>query len=196
MGNPFQKLFSKVLWEEGLNTPMIGLDSAGKTTILYKLKLGEIRTWIPTIGLTAETLWYKKTRLSCFDVGGSGRIYPPLETHFGNINSLIYVIDSANHESFSIEENKKQIHYFFNLEKLKSLPILIFANKQDLPNSMNPQEIIETFDLNKFRDRKWLIQPCKAILGEGLYEGFKWLVSILQTQEFENKKENEKENEK
>lgn len=55
---------------------MLGLDAAGKTTIVYKLKLGEIVTTIPTIGFNVETVEYKKIQFTMWDVGGQHRIRP------------------------------------------------------------------------------------------------------------------------
>jgi len=50
MGNIFEKLFRGLFGKKEMRILMVGLDAAGKTTILYKLKLGEIVTTIPTIG--------------------------------------------------------------------------------------------------------------------------------------------------
>ncbi|RRT58789.1 hypothetical protein B296_00041932 [Ensete ventricosum] len=50
MGLTFTKLFSRLFAKKEMRILMVGLDAAGKTTILYKLKLGEIVTTIPTIG--------------------------------------------------------------------------------------------------------------------------------------------------
>ena len=72
---------------------MIGLDAAGKTTILYKLKLGEIVTTIPTIGFNVETLEYKNLKFTVFDVGGQDKIRP-LWRHYYEVEfiSIIFLI--------------------------------------------------------------------------------------------------------
>ena len=71
MGNIFAKLFPGV---KDTRILMVGLDAAGKTTILYKLKLGEIVTTIPTIGFNVETVQYKKINFTVWDVGGQGTV--------------------------------------------------------------------------------------------------------------------------
>ena len=62
MGITFSSLFSQLFGRRDMRILMVGLDAAGKTTILYKLKLGEIVTTIPTIGFNVETVEYKNIR--------------------------------------------------------------------------------------------------------------------------------------
>ena len=56
MGLTFSKLFDKLWGKKEMRILMVGLDAAGKTTILYKLKLGEIVTTIPTIGTNMQAI--------------------------------------------------------------------------------------------------------------------------------------------
>ncbi|KAK1316549.1 ADP-ribosylation factor 1 [Acorus calamus] len=74
MGLTFTKLFSRLFAKKEMRILMVGLDAAGKTTILYKLKLGEIVTTIPTIGFNVETVEYKNISFTVWDVGGQGYI--------------------------------------------------------------------------------------------------------------------------
>merc|ERR1711870_176385 len=73
MGSIFAKLYNP---KKEMRILMVGLDAAGKTTILYKLKLGEIVTTIPTIGFNVETVEYKKINFTVWDVGGQDKIRP------------------------------------------------------------------------------------------------------------------------
>ena len=73
---------------------MVGLDAAGKTTILYKLKLGDVVTTIPTIGFNVETVEYKNIKFTVWDVGGQDRIRPLWRHYFQNTQGLIFVVDS------------------------------------------------------------------------------------------------------
>ena len=85
---------------------MIGLDAAGKTTILYKLKLGEIVTTIPTIGFNVETLEYKNLKFTVFDVGGQDKIRP-LWRHYYEVKDLHY-IDNPFINLFFLSYNKNK----------------------------------------------------------------------------------------
>ena len=76
MGLTFSKLFDRLWGKKEMRILMVGLDAAGKTTILYKLKLGEIVTTIPTIGFNVETVSYKNISFTVWDVGGQHTIRP------------------------------------------------------------------------------------------------------------------------
>jgi len=83
------------------------------------------------------------------------------------------VIDSTDHERF--DEINEELQKLFREDDLKAIPILIFANKQDLPNAMSADEIAIRIHLNSIKDRKWHIQEASAKNGSGLYEGLEWL---------------------
>lgn len=86
----------------------VGLDAAGKTTILYKLKLGEIVTTIPTIGFNVETVEYKNICFTVWDVGGQDKIRPLWRHYFQNTQGLIFVVDSNDRERIVEAEKELQ----------------------------------------------------------------------------------------
>ena len=92
-----------------MNFPLtVGLDAAGKTTILYKLKLGEIVTTIPTIGFNVETVEYKNICFTVWDVGGQDKIRPLWRHYFQNTQGLIFVIDSNDRERITEAQDELQ----------------------------------------------------------------------------------------
>jgi len=155
---------------------MPGLDSAGKTTILYKLKLGEIVSTIPTIGFNVETVNYKNVRFTVWDVGGQDKIRPLWNFYFQNTQAIIFVIDSADIDRLEIaaDEFKKIV---INGEIDRDCKFLILANKQDLPTALTPEKIAEKLDLKSIKSDRWHLQGCCATSGDGLYEGLEWLAS-------------------
>merc|ERR1712013_244699 len=98
MGMGFAKALEKIMGKQEMRIPMVGLDCAGKTTILYKLKLGEIVTTIPTIGFNVETVHYNNTNFTVWDVGGQDKIRPLWRHYFQNTQGLIFVVDSNDQE--------------------------------------------------------------------------------------------------
>jgi len=66
-----------------------------------------------------------------------------------------------------------------NEEELRESVILVFANKQDLPNALSTSELTEKLGLHNLRGRKWFVQAACATQGTGLYEGLDWLSSEL-----------------
>jgi len=261
----------------------VGLDAAGKTTILYKLKLGEVVTTIPTIGFNVETVEYKNIsftvrrrrprstvaargrvdgveadanaaetdailrqrekslaetawrrprtsvgRPSTFavarrrshrqlatrtpparlrdpqrppklrerrlastawsgtqhvpqtqvwDVGGQDKIRPLWRHYYQNTQGLIFVVDSNDRDR--VDNARDELHRMLNEDELRESILLVFANKQDLPNAMSAAEMTDKLGLNGLRHRQWYIQACCATTGDGLYEGLDWLSATL-----------------
>ncbi|CAL9198591.1 unnamed protein product, partial [Musa hybrid cultivar] len=177
MGLTFGKLFSRLFAKKEMRILMVGLDAAGKTTILYKLKLGEIVTTIPTIGFNVETVEYKNISFTVWDVGGQDKIRPLWRHYFQNTQGLIFVVDSNDRDR--IVEARDELHRMLNEDELRDAVLLVFANKQDLPNAMNAAEITDKLGLHSLRQRHWYIQSTCATSGEGLYEGLDWLSSNI-----------------
>jgi ADP-ribosylation factor protein 1 len=173
MGLSFTKLFSRLFAKKEMRILMVGLDAAGKTTILYKLKLGEIVTTIPTIGFNVETVEYKNINFTVWDVGGQDKIRPLWRFYFQNTQGLIFVVDSNDRDR--VVEARDELHRMLNEDELRDAVLLVFANKQDLPNAMNAAEITDKLGLHSLRQRHWYIQSTCATSGEGLYEGLDWL---------------------
>jgi small GTP-binding protein len=166
----FSKFESRVI--------ILGLDASGKTTILYKIKLGEIVTTIPTIGFNVETINYGNADLTCWDVGGPDKIRPLWRHYYDNTSAIIFVVDS--NDVMRLDEAALDLGRVLREDELKDAIILVFANKIDLPHSVSVQHLTEVLGLKAIRLREWYIQGCCAITGEGLYEGLDWLVSALK----------------
>ncbi|KAI3887801.1 hypothetical protein MKW92_013910 [Papaver armeniacum] len=175
MGVTFTKLFSQLFAKKNIRILMVGLDAAGKTTILYKLRLGEIVSTIPTIGFNVENVEYKNISFTVWDVGGQDKIRPLWKYYYQNTQGLIFVVDSNDRER--IVEARDELHKLMNEDELRNAVLLIFANKQDLPNAMSAAEITDKLGLHSVRQRRWYIQSTCATSGEGLYEGLEWLSS-------------------
>ncbi|KAI1823978.1 ADP-ribosylation factor family-domain-containing protein [Xylaria intraflava] len=178
MGLAFSKIFDKLWGKKEMRILMVGLDAAGKTTILYKLKLGEIVTTIPTIGFNVETVEYKNIQFTVWDVGGQDKIRPLWRHYFQNTQGIIFVVDSNDRDR--IVEAREELQRMLNEDELRDAILLVFANKQDLPNAMNAAEITDKLGLHSLRNRAWYIQSTCATSGDGLYEGLEWLATTLR----------------
>lgn len=178
MGIYVSKLFQGLLGRKEMRILMVGLDAAGKTTILYKLKLGEIVHTIPTIGFNVETVEYKNISFTVWDVGGQDRIRPLWRYYFQNTQGIIFVVDSNDRDR--IGEAREELMRMLSEDELRDALLLVFANKQDMPNAMNAAEITEKLGLHSLRNREWFIQATCATRGDGLYEGLEWLSNNLK----------------
>jgi ADP-ribosylation factor protein 1 len=177
MGLAFSSVFQRMFGKEEKRILMVGLDAAGKTTILYKLKLGEIVTTIPTIGFNVETVEYKNISFTVWDVGGQDKIRPLWRHYYQNTQGLIFVVDSNDRDR--IDDAKEELHRMLNEDELRDAVVLVFANKQDLPQAMSAAEVTDKLGLQQMRNRNWFIQSTCATTGDGLYEGLDWLSRTL-----------------
>eukprot|EP00173_Palmaria_palmata_P003456 Plantae.Rhodophyta-Palmaria_palmata.ctg3617.p1 GENE.Plantae.Rhodophyta-Palmaria_palmata.ctg3617~~Plantae.Rhodophyta-Palmaria_palmata.ctg3617.p1 ORF type:complete len:181 (+),score=37.04 Plantae.Rhodophyta-Palmaria_palmata.ctg3617:187-729(+) len=177
MGLTLSKIFSNIMGKKDVRILMVGLDAAGKTTILYKLKLGEVVTTIPTIGFNVETVDYRNVTFTVWDVGGQDKIRPLWRHYFANTQGLIYVVDSNDRDR--IIEAKEELNKMVGEEELRNATVLVFANKQDLPNAMPVADLTNELGLPQMTNRKWFVQACCATNGTGLYEGLDWLTENL-----------------
>jgi len=166
---------------------MVGLDAAGKTTILYKLKLGEVVTTIPTIGFNVETVEYKNICFTVWDVGGQDKIRPLWRHYYQNTQGVIFVVDSADKDRLESKTKDSsgtsaydELSRLLGEDELKDAALLVFANKQDLPGAATVNEVSSKLGLNNIRNRKWFIQACCATDGSGLFEGLDWLSDTLK----------------
>jgi small GTP-binding protein len=174
MGNFFSNIFTNLFKTKEARILMVGLDAAGKTTILYKLKLGKTITTIPTIGFNCESIDYKNLKFTVYDVGGDDHKIRILWKHYyANTNAIIFVIDAYDKQR--IDDAKFELQFMMKDDLLRDVILLLFANKQDLPNCLKESEIAEKLDLNNLIQKKWFIQPCCANNGEGLYDGLDWI---------------------
>lgn len=100
--------------------------------------------------------------------------------YYNNTSAIIYVVDSADHQRIS--DSQQELAMMLEEEELKGVPLLVFANKQDLPQAMNSGQIFEALGLSQLRDRQSCIFQTSAIQGTGITEGLDWLVNILTSQ--------------
>uniref|UniRef100_A0A8C3FT53 ADP-ribosylation factor n=1 Tax=Chrysemys picta bellii TaxID=8478 RepID=A0A8C3FT53_CHRPI len=178
MGLTVSAIFSQIFGKKQMWILMVGLDAAGKTTILYKLKLSEIVTTIPIIGFNVETVEYKNICFTVWDVGGQDKIRPLWRHYFQNTQGLIFVVDSNDRERE--QESADELQKMLQEDKLQDAVLMVFANKQDIPNAMAVSELTDKLGLQMFRGRTWYVQATCATQGTGLYDGLDWLSRALQ----------------
>lgn len=120
---------------------MLGLDNSGKTTILKKLSDEDISTIMPTQGFNIKTLIHDGFKLNVWDIGGQKSIRPYWRNYFDQTDAMVYVIDSA--DTRRLEETRVELQSLLDEERLAGVPVLIFANKQDLMSALSTSEVSE-----------------------------------------------------
>lgn len=156
---------------------VVGLDNAGKTTTLYKLHLGDVVSTQPTVGSNVEQVNYKNLRFEVWDLGGQERLRASWATYYRGTHALVMVVDSTDRQRLTIVRN--ELTQLLGHDDLQGAVILVFANKQDLKDSMSPAEISEGLSLHEIKKHDWHIQSCCALTGEGLWEGLGWIAQHM-----------------
>ncbi|XP_003476368.1 ADP-ribosylation factor-like protein 14 [Cavia porcellus] len=174
-------LSSKTLKTKQAQILLLGLDSAGKSTLLYKLKLAKDVKTIPTIGFNVEMIQLESNfSLTVWDVGGQEKMRTVWSYYCENTDGLVYVVDSADKQR--LEASRKEFKHILKNEHIKHVPVVILANKQDMPGALTAEDITRMFKVKQLcSDRNWYVQPCCAITGDGLTEGFRKLTGFVKS---------------
>ncbi|KIJ55863.1 hypothetical protein M422DRAFT_41718 [Sphaerobolus stellatus SS14] len=148
---------------------MIGLDNAGKTTVLYRLKLGELVTTIPTLGFNVEAVEYQNIVLNIWDVCGQEKVRPLWKHFFRTANAIIYIVDFNDVER--VQTAREELSWVLAAEELRDAALLVVANKQDLPHALSTAQLINRLGLHELKGGIGIFR---------LYEGLTWLANTLK----------------
>ncbi|KAI9205327.1 ADP-ribosylation factor-like protein 3-like protein [Polychytrium aggregatum] len=157
---------------------LLGLDNAGKTSVLKRLASEDITEIKPTQGFNIKSVSQDGFKMNVWDIGGQKSIRPYWRNYFESTDILIYVIDSSDRRR--LEETGQELNLLLEEAKLAGVPLLVFANKQDLVTALPADEIATALNLNSIRDRRWQIQPCSAKTGDGVSDGMEWAIQLCQ----------------
>eukprot|EP01061_Rhynchopus_euleeides_P047143 TRINITY_DN92_c1_g1_i3.p1 TRINITY_DN92_c1_g1~~TRINITY_DN92_c1_g1_i3.p1 ORF type:complete len:199 (+),score=66.04 TRINITY_DN92_c1_g1_i3:71-598(+) len=171
MGN-VPPAFSGAFSTRDVKVLMAGLDAAGKSTVLYKLKSGNRLTTIP-MAVRCGTVERRNMRLHLRDTSSRQWDYDA-----EGAGAVVFIVDS--NDASNIERARDELHKLATDDALSNAALLVMANKQDLPRAMSPAELTDRLGLKSLRLREWFIQGTCAATGEGLYEGLDWLAASMK----------------
>lgn len=160
---------------------ILGLDNAGKTTILNALGEAEEHPTNapegPTQGFNIMDLNRNGHRAKLCDLGGQRALREYWQDYYANTDCIMYVVDASD------QRRLEESHAAFMevLQGVPQVPVLVFANKQDLATAKTPEVIAEVLQLSQYRDRRWHIQGCSAKTSGGLEEGVQWIFAACGT---------------
>lgn len=163
---------------------ILGVDRAGKTTLLEKLKSIYLKgeglppdRVVPTVGLNIGRIEDAKAKLVFWDLGGQVSLRTIWEKYYEEAHAIMYVIDAATASSF--EDSKSALEKVIRHEHLRGAPLLIVANKQDLPGAIDEEELAK-FLHKELDERTYTFQAVSAYDGRGIKSGIDWLVEQME----------------
>ncbi|XP_031955621.1 ADP-ribosylation factor-like protein 11 [Corvus moneduloides] len=176
------KLISKGWRKRDARVVMLGLDFAGKSTLLYKLKSGQaVETW-PTVGFNVESLQTPcGVSFTLWDVGGQDSLRASWPNYLEDINTLIFVLDSA--DMARLAEAMAVLEEALSHPSMAGIPVLVLANKQEVPGALAPAELGEMLQEGGLAGRRWVLRGCSAHTGQGLQEVLAILGMLLRGSE-------------
>ncbi|KAK2066592.1 hypothetical protein P8C59_000397 [Phyllachora maydis] len=162
------------LKDKELRILMLGLDNAGKTTIVKKVMNEDVSTVSPTLGFIIKTIDYDGYKLNIWDVGGQKTLRSYWRNYFEKTDALIWVVDAT--DRLRVEDCRTELHRLLQEERLSGATLLVFANKTDVDGCMTADEMSTGLELDAIRTHRWSVLRCSAMTGENLKEGLAWVV--------------------
>lgn len=162
---------------------LLGLDNAGKSTLLYKLKHDACVSTVPTIGFNVEMMEGRKNRkniaVTVWDVGGQGKMREHWKSFHQDAAAVVFVVDSSDRER--LDEAQRELENTLRSEQLRGRPLVLLANKQDVHDALTVTELTDRFNMKRVcSGRDWFVQPCSASTGFGVEEAFRRVVQMAK----------------
>ncbi|EGC39712.1 arl8, ARF-like GTPase [Dictyostelium purpureum] len=172
--------FKSLFWKQEMELTLVGLQGSGKTTLVNVISSGAfIEDTIPTIGFNMKKVTKGNVTIKLWDIGGQPRFRGMWERYCRGVNAIVYVVDSVDRDKF--EQSKQALQDLINKPPLAKIPLLVVANKNDLPQSVGVEEMIEILDLKNIVGREVCCYSISAKNSVNIDITLDWLIKHSST---------------
>lgn len=161
--------------EKELELVVVGLENAGKTTLLGVLSTGAApANALPTIGLNVVTARVGNVKIKAWDLGGQDQYRAEWGRYAKGCDVILFVVDAADAAQFPAA--KHELHRMLEDPDLAKTPLLIVANKIDLEPHASESQVIEALNLDYVTEQPWVVFPVSALKSTNVDRVLDWLV--------------------
>lgn len=142
-----------LFWKEEMELTLVGLQNSGKTTFVNVIASGQFtEDMIPTVGFNMRKITKGNVTIKLWDIGGQPRFRSMWERYCRGVNAIIFMVDAADEDK--LQASKNELNQLLNKPQLDSIPVLVLANKKDLPGALDERQLIERMNLSAIQNRE------------------------------------------
>lgn len=172
--------FRSLFWKQEMELTLVGLQNSGKTTLVNVLSSGSFsEDMIPTVGFNMKKVTKGNVTIKFWDIGGQPRFRSMWERYCRGVNAIVWVCDAA--DSDNMDTSKKELHELLAKPPLAGIPVLVLGNKNDLPDAIGDQELIDALDLKGIEDREVCCYSISAKNSVNIDITLDWLIKHAAT---------------
>ncbi|KAI0385869.1 ADP-ribosylation factor family protein [Hypomontagnella monticulosa] len=175
------RVYEALIWFGLLNKNakilFLGLDNAGKSTLLYMLKNDRMSALSPTLHPNSQEFLIGNARCTTFDFGGHQQARRLWKDYFPEVSGIVFIVDAKDPERFA--EAKAELDGLLSTEEIQNVPIMVLGNKIDHPDAVSEYELHNQLGINEITDRPIELFMCSIAERQGYGAGFRWLTKYL-----------------
>ncbi|KAI9097165.1 P-loop containing nucleoside triphosphate hydrolase protein [Phlyctochytrium arcticum] len=171
----FLSWLRSLFWKQEMELTLVGLQNSGKTTLVNVIANGQFtEDMIPTVGFNMRKVTKGAVVMKLWDLGGQARFRSMWERYCRGVNAIVFVLDAADHDKLNAA--KAELHQLLEKPQLANIPILVLGNKNDLPNALTVEQVVDRMELRSITTREVACYSISAKNSNNIDITLNWLI--------------------